>query len=392
MKQKIYLDHAAATPLDPAVKKAMEPYWTKFFGNASSIHQYGQQSAMAVSKAQQQVADFLHCQPSGVIFTSGATEANNLALKGVIEPLLKKGEKPHVIVSAIEHPSVLEVAQYLFTWGVKVTKVKAELNGAVKVKDIIKAITPQTALISLMHVNNETGVIQPVGEVGEELSKINAQRQKQGFNKIIFHTDAVQAVPWLSCDVNQLGVDLFSLSAHKIYGPKGVGVLYVRSGVLFAPQLHGGHQQNGLRPGTLPTPLIVGLGKAISLLSHDYQYRQSDKVKKLRDQLLGGLQKTGFVLTSDLKRIVPGHIHGYWPRIKGEVIFTALDLVGIAVSTGSACSSGAQLPSPALLGMGWTKNRAKQAIRFSLGRFTNAQQVNATVKAVNNIILRKPSS
>lgn len=388
MKQLIYLDYAATTPLDSAVAKAMEPYWSKQFGNASSVHHFGQKAAEAVSKARQQIADFLHCQSNEVIFTSGATEANNLAIKGVVEQPLKRGDHPHIIISAIEHPAVLEVAEYLSTWGVKVTKVKAESDGQVKVKNIIKAITPQTVLISLMYVNNETGVIQLVGEVGEELKKLNQYRAEQGLPKILFHTDAVQAAPWLSCDVSQLGVDLLSLSAHKIYGPKGVGALYIRSGVTLVPQLYGGHQQNSLRPGTLPVSLIVGLGKAASLLTFNYQNNQSTKVKKLRDRLLIGLQKTGFVLTGRPSQLVPGHIHGYWPRINGEVILTALDLVGIAVSTGAACSAGAQLSSTILRGMGWTAARARLAVRFSLGKFTTTPQINTTLKAASNILIK----
>ncbi|MEK9153713.1 MAG: cysteine desulfurase family protein, partial [Patescibacteria group bacterium] len=346
MKQ-IYLDYAATTPESPEVIRAMRPYFEKHYGNASSLHQFGQQAREAVEIARQNIAKFLNCSTAEVFFTGSATEADNLAILGVARSskLKVQSAKLHVITTQIEHPAVLEPIKYLEKLGeVEATYLPVSREGLVKVEDVAKAIKPNTILVSIMYANNEIGAIQPIAEIGKALKAVN--------QKIIFHTDAVQAVNYLDCDTQKLAVDLLTLSGHKVYGPKGVGILYVKKGVALEPMMFGGHQEQGLRPGTENVAAIVGLGEAI-------QQVQSSKLKvksleKLRDKLLDGILKTvpKTSLNGSRNDRLPNNANISFSGVEGESILMALDQKGIAVSTGSACASGSLEPSHVLMALG----------------------------------------
>jgi len=269
---KIYFDNAATTYVDQRVLKAMLPYFTNEFGNASSLHSFGQEAEAAVLKAKDIVSGFLNCQAHEIIFTSGGTESNNTVLKSVFSDY-----QGHLITSAFEHPSVLDTAKFLKTRGVNITFIKPESNGLIDFQKVLNAIQDDTRLISIMYVNNEIGTIQPIGKIGKELLEINKNRE----NKILFHTDAVQATYFAPMDITRLRVDFLSLSGHKIYGPKGIGVLYIKDGIKITPLLHGGHQENGFRAGTYNVPSIVGLAKAVSLLNTSEHEKEVEQIKKL---------------------------------------------------------------------------------------------------------------
>ena len=262
--KKIYLDYAASTPVDEEVLDEIMPYFSQKFGNPSSIHSFGQEALEAVNKARQQVADFLNCNSSEIIFTSGATESNNMTIKGIVKASDIKN--PHLITSVIEHHCVLNSCKAVEKEGTEVTYLRVNKDGLVDLEDIEKAIKKNTILISIMYANNEVGTIEPIAEIGKLLKKINLEREKNKLPKVYFQTDAVQAINYLDCNVDNLGVDLLSLSGHKIYGPKGVGVLYIRQGTKIKKLQQGGEQESNLRAGTHNVPGIVGLGKAISLI------------------------------------------------------------------------------------------------------------------------------
>jgi cysteine desulfurase len=289
MAKKIYLDYAATTPVDPKVFEAMRPYFSEKFGNAMSIHQFGQTALAAVDKARASAAKFFHAAPAEIIFTSGATESNNLAVKGVIKSYFSTteniGKKPHIITTAFEHHCVLYACRSVAKDGsAEVTNVKPGKDGLVSVADIKRAIRPNTILVSIMYVNNEIGTVQPIVEIGKMIREVNSRRGDK-LAKIIFHTDATQAINYFDCNVEKLGVDLLSMSAHKIYGPKGVGLLYVKKGTPIKHIQEGGDQEYKLRAGTHNVTGIVGLGKAIELVDQK-SIRESKRIKKLRDQLI----------------------------------------------------------------------------------------------------------
>ena len=263
---RIYFDNAATTPIDPKVFEAMRPYLTEFFGNPSSIHSYGQETSQAVETAREQVSSYLHCDPKEIIFTSGATESNNLAILGVYRKLEKSKKKLHFITSRIEHPSVLEVFKKLKEWGAEVTFLEVDESGVVRLDKLRSAIQANTVLVSIMYVNNEVGSIQPITEIASILNKERTARGSTGL-PLYFHVDGVQAMNYEDMDVTTLGVDLLSFSGHKIYAPKGVGALYVRRGISLEPLAYGGHHEFNLRPGTLNVASIAGLGMAVELLS-----------------------------------------------------------------------------------------------------------------------------
>lgn len=404
--KRIYLDYSATTPMDQRVFEAMKPYFTKKFGNPSSLHNFGQVASAGVEKAREQVAKFLNCEPNEIIFTSGATESDNLAIKGVVKALKKRGvARPHVITSSIEHDAVSEPCRELGKEGeIEVTYLPVKKDGIVDVEQFKKSIRDNTVLVSVMYVNSEVGSIQPIREIGKEIVKINEEKLK-GWQEakpsmrggkpqsIYFHTDAVQAVNFLNCDTEWNLVDLLSLSSHKIYGPKGVGVLYKRAGVPMEPLQVGGHHENNLRSGTLNVPGIVGLGKAIELL----RVREANnlRIAKLRDMLVNGITKNipKVVLNTDRNFAVPSHAHFSFLGAEGESILISLDLEGIAVSTGSACASGRLEPSHVLLAMGIKKEICHNSIRFTLGKFTTEAEVKKVIKILPPIIkkLRKMS-
>lgn len=431
----IYLDYSATTPMDKRVFEAMRPYFIKKFGNPSSLHSFGQEASAGVEKAREQVAKFLNCEPSEIIFTSGATESDNLAIKGVIKailrgvnplpplqggglkslrsPLLKGEFVPHIITSSIEHDAVLEPCRRLEKEGIEVTYLPVKKNGIVDVETFKKSVKENTVLVSIMYVNSEVGSIQPIREIGKIIRKINEKKLKEWQNRkssmrgpkpqpIYFHTDAVQAVNFLNCDVRWNYLDLLSLSGHKIYGPKGVGVLYKRSGVPMEPLQIGGHHENNLRSGTLNVPGIVGLGKAIELLNKKAVEKNnhrwsgtSKKIVKLRNMLAAGVIKNipNVILNTDREFAAPSHAHFSFLGAEGESILISLDLAGIAVSTGSACASGRLEPSHVLLAMGIKEEITHSSIRFTLGKFTTEAEIKKVIKVLPPIIkkLRKMS-
>lgn len=398
----IYLDYSATTPIDSKVLNEMKPYFSVDFGNPSSIHNFGQKAMAAVDKARERVAAFLNCEPGEIIFTSGATESDNLAIKGLIKALKRNGaEKLHIITSSIEHPAVLEPCREMEKEGVEVTYLPVKTNGVVDVETFKKAIRQDTALVSIMHVNSEIGSIQPIKEIGKIIKKINEKKAKDWRNApssargkkptpIYFHTDATQAVNFLNCDVKWNYVDLLSMSGHKVYGPKGVGVLFVKSGVPIKPLQTGGHQENNLRSGTYNVPGIVGMGKAIELLNKKTVEKNNSRIAKLRDSLIQEVQRNipDTILNTDRKNSAPAHANITFLGVEGESILISLDLAGVAVSTGSACASGKLEPSHVLLAMGVKKEVAHSTIRFTLGKFTKESDIKKTVKILPFIIKR----
>jgi len=415
--RRIYLDHSATTPVDKKVLKEMLPYFSDKFGNPSSIHTFGQIAIAGVDKAREQAAEFLNCTSEEIIFTSGATESDNLAIYGVIRALKKKGiNKPHVITTMIEHDAVLEPCLYLEQEGVEVTYLQPQSNGVVSVEDFKKAVRDNTVLVSVMYVNSEVGTIQPIREIAKEVKKINEKRLKEWKNarpaersgekpqEIYFHTDATQALNFCNADVEWNYIDLLSLSSHKVYGPKGVGALYVRKGIKLEPLQRGGHHERNIRSGTLNVAGIVGLGAAIELLGGRgdkgepsvKQIKENKKIEKLRDMLIDGIQKNipDVILNTDRKHATPAHAHFTFLGIEGESILMALDLEGAAVSTGSACASASLKASHVLLAMGIKKEIAHSSIRFSLGKLNTTDDIKKVIKILPPIIerLRKIST
>ncbi|MFA6594447.1 MAG: cysteine desulfurase family protein [Candidatus Buchananbacteria bacterium] len=392
-KKQIYLDYAATTPVDPKVVKAMERYLTADFGNASSLHQAGIEAAKAVDQARAALAKFLNCRIDEVYFTSGATESDNLAVLGVVKGVLaqgfmeKSGRKPHIIVSAIEHDAVLEPAKYLKKSGVEVTFLPVSKDGIIDLSEFKKAVRDNTILVSLMLANNEIGATQPIGEIGEIIAEENKRRRQ----KIYFHTDATQAPAYLDEDVAKLQVDLLSLSAHKIYGPKGVGALFVKKGTPLKPLFYGGGQQGQVRSGTYNVAGIVGLGKAIELIA-DKKIRKSEnkRIKDLRDYLLKNLPKKikNCRITGDPVKRLPNNASFVIEGVEGESVLLMLSQKGICISTGSACSSGSLEPSHVLLAIGLPPEIAHGSLRVTLGRYSKKADVDALLKELPPIIAK----
>lgn len=374
---RIYLDYNATTPVDPVVLEAMLPYFAGSFGNANSIHSPGQRGRVAVDNARESVASLLGAKPSEIVFTCGGTEADNLALFGVITPCDQP--RKHLVTTTIEHHAVLHSAQALEKQGVDVTYVPVGANCIVDPDDIREAIRPETVLISVMLANNEIGTIQPIEEIG----RIAAEED------VYFHCDAVQAAGKLALDVNRLGVDLLSISAHKFYGPKGVGALYVRSGTELGPLFYGGHHERDRRPGTENVPGIAGLGKAADLAS---SHLQSDaaRLSVLRDKFESALLAaiSGVRVNGDRVRRVPNTSNLSFEAAGGEALVIALDLQGIACSTGAACSSGAVEPSHVLSAIGLSPDQARSSLRFSLGRPTTIEEIDHAIETIPAVVER----
>jgi len=394
--KRIYFDHSATTPIDPEVLRVMLAYLKNDFGNASSLHSFGQAARAGVEAAREEVAKFLSCDPKEIIFTSGATESNNLAILGFVRRAraLDPKRKIHVITSAIEHPAVFEVFRELKKEEVEVTYLPVTKSGLVRVGDVKKTIRPETVLVSIMYVNNEIGTIQPIREIGELIKKINASRGKQ--EKIHFHTDAVQAANFCDCRVDFLGVDMLSLSAHKIYGPKGTGILFLREGTPIYPIIFGGHQERGIRSGTENVAGIVGLGKAVELLNQKAKVKsQNLKIKKLRDKLMREILKKipDAIFSGDPEKRVPGNASFCFKNVEGESILLMLDMEGIAVSTGSACSSGSLEPSHVLSAMGISPIVSHGSLRVTLGKNNTEEEMRRLLKVFPGIVerLRKMS-
>ena len=380
--ERIYLDYAATTACDPQVFEAMKPYFTEKFGNPSSIHSFGQEAKKAMEDARQLLADSLGAKPEEIVFTSGGTESNNFAIFGAASALEKKGN--HIITSSIEHHATLEPCKVLEKKGFNVTYVKVDKAGLVDPDDLKKAITDKTIFISIMHANNEIGTIQPIAEIGK------IAREKG----ITFHADAVQTVGHIPVNVGQLNVDLLSLSGHKFYGPKGVGALYIRKGTRINRFLHGGDQEKGRRASTSNVSGIVGLGKAVELCKEKMD-AEAKFQSSLRDALIKGLtdkiEKSR--LNGDPLMRLPNNVNVSLEYIEGEAMLLHLDMLGIAASTGSACTSSSLEPSHVLLAIGLPHELAHASLRFTLGRWTRESDVAYVIEVLPGIVdrLRKMS-
>ena len=375
--KRTYLDYAATTPIHPEVAKAMMPYFTEYFGNPSSIYSYGQEAKSAVGEARAKVASLINAREEEIVFTSGGTEAGNFALQGVALANENKGN--HIITSSIEHHAVIETCKFLEKRGFKVTYVPVDRTGMVDPDDIKKAITSKTVMVSVMHANNEIGTIEPIAEI----SKITREAE------IYFHTDAVQTLGHIPVSVNELGIDLLSMSAHKLYGPKGVGALYIRKGTRLTPIMHGGAQEKQRRAGTENVPGIVGFGKAAELAQQEIS-EEAERLTRLRDQFIEGI----------LKRIENTHLNGHSVKrlpnnvnvtidfIEGESICLNLDLESICASTGSACSSSNLEPSHVLLAMGMAPEQAHSSMRFTMGKWTVEEDVLRVLEVLPKIVTK----
>ena len=375
--KRIYLDYAATTPVHPEVVKAMLPYFSDAFGNPSSIHSYGQEAKDAIEEARNKVAALIGAGSDEVVFTSGGTEADNLAIKGVVFANEKKGN--HIITSPIEHHAVIETARFLERRGFRVTYLPVDGYGLVDPDDVKKAITDKTILISVMYANNEVGTIQPIAEIGRIAREA----------EIYFHTDAVQAVGHIPADVNELGVDLLSMSAHKLYGPKGVGALYIRKGSRLTPFMHGGEQEQERRAGTHNVPGIVGFGRAAEL-ARQGMGEEAKRLISLRDRLINGLleriDRTS--LNGHPLNRLPNNINVSIEFAEGESTIMNLDLEGICASTGSACSSFTIEPSHVLAALGIPLEKARCSLRFSLGRWTTDEDTGRVLEVLPRIVAK----
>lgn len=389
--KKIYLDHAATTPVDPEVMKEMQPYFSVTFGNPMSIHSFGNVALEATDKSRKQVADFLNCDPSEIVFTSGATESNNLAIKGVIKNYFynqNKKEKPHIITTQFEHHCIFNSIKFLEKSGqAEITYLPVYENGIIRLEDVKSAIKPNTILVSIIYVNNEIGTLQPIQEIGNLIKNYNSQISDLR-SHILFHTDATQAANYFDCGVKKLGVDMLSLSGHKIYGPKGVGALYIKKGTPISRIQDGGEQEFGMRSGTHNVPGIVGLGSAIAEIKN-----QKSKIKimvSLRDYLIDKIlnEISGSYLNGSKEKRSPNNINLRFDNVEGESLVLALDQFGIAASTGSACSSGTLEPSHVLLALGLKPEQAHGSLRLTLGKDTTKEEIDYTIGKIKEAVNR----
>lgn len=389
MFRRVYLDNSATTPIDKEVVETMLPFLTEKFGNASSIHFFGQEARAAIDKARHQVADLINSRPNEIVFTSGGTEANNLAIRGLLQANDKYGK--HIITSEIEHSAVKEVCEDLSKRGYEVTYLPVYENGIVKIEDVKNAVREDTIFISIMTANNEIGTIQPVEEIGKFVRKL-----RENGKKLWFHTDAVQAVGKIAVDVEAMGCDLLSISAHKIYAPKGVGALYVRRGVRLHKQNIGGHQERERRGGTENVAFIAAFGKACELAKKNLN-ESAENLRSLRDKFESaiGEKVEDFIFNGERENRLPNISNISFRQIEGEGLLINLDMQGIAVSTGSACSSGSLEPSPVIRALGRNDELARGAIRFSFGKENSTEDVEYLLeilpKAVENLRRLSPN-
>lgn len=380
----VYFDHAATTPVDPAVLDAMMPYFSKHFGNANSAHQFGRDCKVAIEDSREQIASLIGAEPSEIIFTSGGTESDNAIIKGVFEALSRAG-KTEIITSPIEHHAVMHPAEALKRQGATVTYLQPDKNGVISAAQVQDAISEKTAIVSLMHVNNEIGSINPIGEIAAVCSE----------HKVPFHSDTVQSIGKIPVNVKDLGMSALSISAHKLYGPKGIGVLYVKNGTPWIPWLQGGSQERRRRGGTLNVAGIVGLAKAMDMnIAHmDDMTRH---FKKLREAALNGLNKKfsgKFVINGPENDGVPhilniGFVTSGSDPLDGEMLLLNLDIEGICVSNGSACTSGAMEPSHVLKGIGQSDAIGNASIRVSFGKQNSVEQVDYFIEKLDEILER----
>lgn len=374
---RIYLDHAATTPTDPKVVEAMQPYFSEKYGNPSSIHSFGQETKSAVEAAREKVARLIGAKPEEIVFTSGGTEADNYAIEGVAYAQESKGK--HIITSAIEHHAVTKCCEFLKKRGFEITHLPVDKYGLVDPEAVKKAITSQTILVSIMHANNEIGTIEPI----EEIAKVVKERG------VTFHVDAVQTVGHVSIDVNKLGVDLLSMSAHKLYGPKGVGALYIRKGTRLTNFLYGGEQEKGRRASTENVPGIVGFGAAAELAQQEMN-AENARLQPLRDKLIKGILDNipDVVLNGHPTQRLANNVNVSVKYIEGESMLLNLDMEGIAASSGSACTSGSLDPSHVLLAIGLPHEIAHGSLRFSMGKQTTEADIDKVLEVLPKIVAK----
>lgn len=380
----IYLDHSATTPVDPRVRDAMLPYFSELFGNPSSLHRYGQQALAAVDDARQTVADILGARAREIVFTGNGTEANNLALRGAaFAARSQMGEhdgRPHIITTPIEHHAILRTCEQLEReFGFEITYVPVNRHGIVNPDDVARSITERTILISVMYANNEIGSLEPISEIGK-------MARARG---VYFHTDAVQAGGYLPLNVDALNIDMMSLGAHKFHGPKGVGALYLRAGTNLLAMQTGGNQERGRRAGTENVPYLVGFARALEIAQSERDANNAT-LRKERDRLVEGLLEAipGAELTGHPAERLPGHSSFVIPGAVGDEMVFALDLAGVAVSTGSACTAGSPEPSHVLAAMGYAPEAARGALRVTLGRENTGPEVDKALRVIPNTIER----
>ena len=376
--KRIYLDHNATTPVHPQVLEAMIPYLTEQFGNGSSIHTYGREARNAIDDAREQVAALINAKsPSEIVFTSTGTEADNYAIKGLAELQQSRNSGNHIITSSIEHHAVLHTCQYLEKHGFEVTYLPVDRYGRIQLDDLREAIRDTTILISIMHANNETGTIEPIAEICE----IAQER------RVPVHTDAVQSVGKLPVDVQALGINMLSLSAHKIYGPKGIGVLYLRRGTRLENLLHGGSHERNRRAGSENVPSIVGLGEAAALAKKERE-ANVEHLEQLTDKLRQGLhERINYIHENSYpENSLPGTLNISFEYIEGESLILRLDMEGICVSTGSACTSGSMEPSHVLAALGLPPRLAQGTVRFSLGKDNTEAEIDEVIEKVPKIV------
>jgi len=374
---RIYLDYAATTPVDPQALSAMRPFWRQKFGNSTSLHFFGQEAQEALEKSRQTLAQAINANPEEIIFTSSATESNNFALKGIAFANRQRGR--HLLVSAIEHPCVLESAHWLKSQGFIVEKISVNREGLVSPQEVEKKIRKDTLLVSIMHANNEIGTIEPIAEIGKIC-------QKRG---VYFHTDAAQTLGKIPLDVKKDNIDLLTASSHKIYGPKGAACLYVKRGVAIEPLLHGGGQEFGKRSSTVNVPTIVGFAKAVSITLKNMN-KENKRITHLRDKLIEGVLETipGAHLNGHPQKRLANNVNFWFEFVEGEAIIFELDRYGIAASTASACSSPKLEPSHVLLACGLAPQEAHGSLRLSLGRWTTEEEIDKVLEVLPKVIAK----
>lgn len=390
--KRIYLDNAATTPIDKRVSKVMRDFELEFYGNPNSIHREGQSARALIDTARAEIAKFISAKPQEIVFTSGATEANNHALRGIVSNALHNlklaaGNKPHVVTTQLEHHSVYKTLKVMEEWGIiDVTYLKPTREGIITTEDVIKAITDDTILVSVIFVSNEIGTILPIREIGKAIAEINAKQK----HRIYFHTDAVQAIKYFNCHVDKLNVDLMTISAHKISGPKGIGALYIRTGTPIDNLMTGGAQEYGMRPGTQNTAGIIGFAEAIKLLgSLEERQKEASRVTILRDKLISEISNMDKAdlngPTGDLR--TPDNVNFTVTGIDSDLLMSKLDLAGIAASTGSACVSGSSEPSHVIKSLGKVDTDTDAAtVRLTLGRQTKLTDIASAIKIIKKIL------
>ena len=373
--KEVYFDNSATTKLDEEVLKEMMPYLKEYYGNASSIYKIGRQSKEAIEEAREKVAKVLNCETDEIYFTAGGSESDNTAIRGIAYKNQNKGK--HIITSKIEHPAVLDTCKQLEKEGYEVTYLNVKNDGIIDLEELKKAIKPETILITIMFANNEIGTIQPIKEIGKIAKEHN----------IIFHTDAVQAVGSELIDVKNMNIDALSMSAHKFYGPKGIGVLYVRKNVEFQKFINGGHQERNKRAGTENVAAIVGLGKAIEIAYKNLN-EHTDKIRKLRDYYISEVQKRipDITINGNMEKRLPGNSNISFKNVDGESLLINLDLKGIYASSGSACTSGSLDPSHVLIAIGLSNELARSSLRVTIGKYNTKEEVDYLLENLEQVV------